>query len=90
MHIALDGDLLRCGRHCLDLVHSVGADLPDCSNDQSFDELEGSISMGYRNRDHDGSNGSAALRRPFSALEDIWLVQSAPGFRYLGDAIRRG
>jgi hypothetical protein len=87
---ALDRDLLRCSRYGLDLVHSVGADLPDCCNDQSIDELERSISMVYRNRDHDGSNCPAALRRPFSSTEDVWLGQYAPGFLCLGNAIRCG
>src|SRR6185369_8343266 len=48
------------------------------------------IFMDCRNRDHDGSRGSAALRDPFSPPLDVYRGQSTPGFLHLCNSVLRG
>jgi hypothetical protein len=50
----------------------VGADIPNCGKDP-IDELGRTMAMAHRNRNRDGWDGSATLRRSFSSLEDIGL-----------------
>jgi hypothetical protein len=69
---ALDGNLPRCSSHGPHLAYSVGVDIPNFGDDH-IDELARTIARACCNQNRDGSNGSAALRRPLRYLDDISL-----------------